>query len=353
MFSRLEIVYLDDETYQSELRFKQNSLIIPHCRIFQGFWKKGSTAGGCHTFHINPQLMLSMTSPEEVIIALLQHNVQDPRVVGFSVYRAPEMHSPPGIFPASFFRTSKALANSVYSNSRQVVLRIFLDPGAYVVVPSTYDCGQEGTFTLRVYSAAPINLNILDFPLDITKSPIIKTGDGMESYKNMFISFADENRTINAYELQELLHSCLPNDYMKSCASLDVCKRVLAAFQPQNHLGRLSFEKFKDFLCSLKVWQEILGHYSKATAGVMKAEKLREALADVGFQLNTDLIHLLLLRYMRRDGTLRFGDFVACILHLICTFKIYGIKTILRSQLQDMQMDLIGGVNVSIKSIYT
>lgn len=40
-----------------------------------------------------------------------------------------------------------------------------------------------------------------------------------------------------------------------------------------------------------------------------------------GFQLNTDLVHLLLLRYMRRDGTLRFGDFVACILHLICSFS--------------------------------
>lgn len=93
MFSRLEIVYLDEETYQSELRFKQNALILPHCRIFQGFWKRGSTAGGCRnnidTFHINPQLMLSMTSPEEVIIALLQHNVQDPKVVGFSVYKAP------------------------------------------------------------------------------------------------------------------------------------------------------------------------------------------------------------------------------------------------------------------------
>lgn len=34
-------------------------------------------------------------------------------------------------------------------------------------------------------------------------------------------------RTINCYDLQELLEACLPNDYIKSCASLDVCRQVV------------------------------------------------------------------------------------------------------------------------------
>jgi len=278
------------------------------------------------TFHINPQLLLGMTQAEEVLIALLQHNVQEPRVIGFSLYKTDGAVSPANLLPEDFFRTTKAYSHSLYSNSRQVVHRLYLEPGFYIVMPTTYDSGQEGTFTLRVYSVAPVSLSVLDVVLDITKSPVIVTADTMESYKDMFLSFADENKTINAYELQELLHNSLPNDYMKSCASLDVCKRIIAAFQPQSHLGRIGFEKFKDFLSSLKVWQEIFGTYSKTTSGVMKAEKLREALSDVGFQLNTDLVHLLLLRYMRRDGTLRFGDFVACILHLICSFNSFTRK---------------------------
>lgn len=39
-----------------------------------------------------------------------------------------------------------------------------------------------------------------------------------------------------------------------------------------------------------------------------------------GFQLNTDVLAVLILRYMRKDGTLRFGDFVSAILHLSDAF---------------------------------
>jgi len=200
-----------------------------------------------------------------------------------------------------------------------------------VIVPTTYDVGQEGAFTLRVYSLAPVSLNVLDTPPSIKKSPIIEAAVGIDDYKEMFLSFADENQTITAYELQELLHNSLPNDYMKSSASLDVCKRVVAAFQAPHQVGRIGYEQFKDFICSLKVWQEIFSFYSKTTSGVMKAEKMRESLGDVGFALNTDLMHLLLLRYMRRDGTLRFGDFVACILHLISAFNTFARKDAARS----------------------
>lgn len=77
----------------------------------------------------------------------------------------------------------------------------------------------------------------------------------------MFLQLADEHRTVNAFELQELLDACLPNgeqtiliivsiiftfhrsltiikkkkivffffltDYIKSCASMEVCRQVV------------------------------------------------------------------------------------------------------------------------------
>lgn len=36
------------------------------------------------------------------------------------------------------------------------------------------------------------------------------------------------HRTINSFELQELLDACLPNDYIKSCASIDICRQVVS-----------------------------------------------------------------------------------------------------------------------------
>jgi len=45
-----------------------------------------------------------------------------------------------------------------------------------------------------------------------------------------------------------------------------------------------------------------------------------------GFQLNTDVLSILILRYMRKDGTLRFGDFVSAILHLSDAFGTFIMR---------------------------
>lgn len=45
------------------------------------------------------------------------------------------------------------------------------------------------------------------------------------------MQFADEHKTINAFELQELLETCLPNDYVKSCANLEVCRQIVIALE--------------------------------------------------------------------------------------------------------------------------
>jgi calpain-9 len=48
-------------------------------RLYQGSWKRGVSAGGCRnnpdTFHINPQMMLTLNDREDVIISLNQHSV--------------------------------------------------------------------------------------------------------------------------------------------------------------------------------------------------------------------------------------------------------------------------------------
>ena len=58
------------------------------------------------------------------------------------------------------------------------------------------------------------------------------------------------------------------------------------------------------------------------------ADRLRDALGEVGFQLNSAILSVLMMRYIRKDGTLRFGDFVAIILNLSIAFgKFFKEKT--------------------------
>lgn len=77
-------------------------------------------------------------------------------------------------------------------------------------------------------------------------------------------------------------------------------------------------------MCSLKFWQTAFKNHTKEKTGILKAERLRDALLEVGFQLSSDILATLILRFMRKDGTLRFGDFVAAILHLTVSFSKFS-----------------------------
>lgn len=73
-------------------------------------------------------------------------------------------------------------------------------------------------------------------------------------------------------------------------------------------------------MCSLKLWHGVFKNNSKEKNGILKADRLRDALGEVGFQLNSAILSVLMMRYIRKDGTLRFGDFVAIILNLSIAF---------------------------------
>jgi len=47
----------------------------------------------------------------------------------------------------------------------------------------------------------------------IVKAPPLE-GKGFSQYEAVFLQLADEHRTVNAFELQELLEACLPNGTM-------------------------------------------------------------------------------------------------------------------------------------------
>lgn len=329
-FTHLEAVHLDSDTSRDEpsLHHKQTWQM----RLYQGSWQKGVSAGGCRnnpeTLHINPQLHLILSDMEEVVISLNQHSIMEPKVIGFSAYSLPKSNSE--TIDKSFFKKNKSIANSQYTNSRQVSHRCQLEQGGYLVLPTTFEPGQESSFTLRVYSSKPLKLKLLDTYPSLLKSAVVKApatldGKSFSQYEAVFLQLADEHRTVNAFELQELLDACLPNDYIKSCACMEVCRQIVLTLDNSGN-GRLKFSDFKDLMCSLKYWQTAFKNHTKEKTGILKAERLKDALLEVGFQLSTEVLSILILRYMRKDGTLRFGDFVSAILHLSVAFNIFESK---------------------------
>lgn len=335
-FTHLEVVHLDQETSKDE-----PSLYRKHTwqmRIHQGSWQRGVTAGGCRnnpdTFHINPQLHLTLSEMEEVIISLNQHSIMEPKVIGFTVYALPKNTTESA--SRQFFKKNKSLVNSQYTNSRQVSQRYQFEQGSYLIVPTTFEPAQESTFTLRVYSFKPFKLKLLDTTPLLVKPAIVKAplscaeGKNFSQYESVFLQLADEHRTVNSFELQELLDACLPNDYIKSCACMEVCRQIVITLDSVGN-GRLKVNDFKDLMCSLKSWQTAFKNHTKEKTGILKAERLKDALLEVGFQLNTDVLSILVLKYMRKDGTLRFGDFVSAILHLTVSFNSFEAKDVMQN----------------------
>ena len=100
---------------------------------------------------------------------------------------------------------------------------------------------------------------------------------------------------------------------------------VVALDKEKTSIGRMGYPEFKDLIVSLKLWQSVFRTHSKEKTGVLRAERLRDALLEVGFRLSGEIMSILILRYMRKDGTLRFGDFVAIILNLTVAFCMYTL----------------------------
>ncbi|KAJ8924782.1 hypothetical protein NQ315_000935 [Exocentrus adspersus] len=311
-FTHLEVVHLDNDTSRDEPSLHHKNTW--QMRLYQGNWQKG--------------LHLLLSEMEEVVVSLNQHSIMEPKVIGFTSYSLPKSNTE--TISKAFFKKNKSLFNSQYTNSRQVSHRCQLEQGGYLIIPTTFEPGQESGFTLRVYSSKPLKLKLLDTVPVLLKSAIVKApplldGKSFTQYEAVFLQLADEHRTVNAFELQELLDACLPNDYIKSCASIEVCRQIVLTFE-NSGTGRLKFSDFKDLMCSLKFWQTAFKNHTKEKTGILKAERLRDALLEVGFQLSSDVLATLILRYMRKDGTLRFGDFVSAILHLTVSFNLFEAK---------------------------
>ena len=59
-------------------------------------------------------------------------------------------------FDKTFFERNKALAmTGSFTKLREICCRFALLPGEYLIVPSTFEPGQDASFLLRIFSEKP------------------------------------------------------------------------------------------------------------------------------------------------------------------------------------------------------
>jgi len=139
-----------------------------NARVHEGQWS-GRSAGGCRnyldSFPNNPQYILNLPRADDndeeglctVIIAVLQkfrRELKPKRIenlpIGFVVYQLRDS----GRQDANFFSRAKSIGRSpAFINLREVTGRFRVPPGQYLIVPSTFEPGEEGEFMLRIFTA--------------------------------------------------------------------------------------------------------------------------------------------------------------------------------------------------------
>uniref|UniRef100_A0AAR2JEP9 Calpain-1 catalytic subunit n=1 Tax=Pygocentrus nattereri TaxID=42514 RepID=A0AAR2JEP9_PYGNA len=294
-FSRLEICNLTaDALEMSQVKKWSTSL-------YQGEWRRGSTAGGCRnfpaTFWINPQFKINLTNPDKVgssdcsfLVALMQKDRrkkrkegQDMETIGFAIYEVRCVGQSGVHLKRDFFLTHASSARSeLFINLREVSSRFRLPAGEYIVVPSTFEPQKEADFVLRERERR-----------------------------------GERDMEISATELQTILNRIISKP-QEICSGIQSSQTTVEV--SGSRLVQLCLVVQTRFI---SLSQTVFRQFDLDKSGSMSSYEMRMALEAAGFKLTNHLFQLIILRYTEQDLTVDFDNFVTCLVRLETMFKTF------------------------------
>uniref|UniRef100_A0A8C5B574 Calpain-1 catalytic subunit n=1 Tax=Gadus morhua TaxID=8049 RepID=A0A8C5B574_GADMO len=298
-FSRLEICNLTPDALQNcQLKKWSTSL-------YQGEWRRGSTAGGCRnfpaTYWINPQFKVALEHPDTAgqsgcsfLVALMQKDRRkkrregkDMETIGFAIY---EFAGKSAVhLKRDYFLTHSSSARSeLFINLREVSSRFSLPPGEYIIVPSTFEPQKEGDFVLRVFSEKPTDSDQID-----------------QAFKNLFRQLAGPVSLNHVYQ-------SINTTWIECIVGITVLTFALLCHQDM---------EISPLPCPVSPLQTIFRQFDMDKSGTMNSYEMRRALDSAGIKLTNHLFQLIILRYTEEDLTVDFDNFVTCLVRLETMFS--------------------------------
>uniref|UniRef100_A0A3P8NTZ1 Calpain catalytic domain-containing protein n=1 Tax=Astatotilapia calliptera TaxID=8154 RepID=A0A3P8NTZ1_ASTCA len=139
-----------------------------NCMIYDDSWVAGTSAGGNvkhSTFATNPQYRIRVTvidkkepGDKNIVLSLMQKPHQGNRIeirlhkTTLTIYKIPP-GTPQGCLQQDFFqRNSPVKAEKTHSTRRDLIELHSLEPGEYVIIPSTKEPNITADFALAVYT---------------------------------------------------------------------------------------------------------------------------------------------------------------------------------------------------------
>uniref|UniRef100_A0A669CAZ0 Calpain-1 catalytic subunit n=1 Tax=Oreochromis niloticus TaxID=8128 RepID=A0A669CAZ0_ORENI len=344
-FSRLEICNLTADALESSQVKKWSS------SLFQGEWRRGSTAGGCRnypaSFWLNPQFKIMLQNPDKqgspdcsFVVALMQKDRrkkrregQDMETIGFALYEVSSTQTwSSGVhLKRDFFLSHASSARSeTFINLREVSSRLKLPKGEYIIVPSTFEPNKESDFVLRVFSEKPADSEELDDEIkaDLPAEVQLHESQIDASFKNLFRQLAGPDMEISVTELQTILNRIISKhkDLKTDGFSQEACRSMINLMDTDG-TGKLGLTEFHVLWEKIKRYLTVFRQFDVDKSGTMSSYEMRMALESAGIKLTNHLFQLIILRYTEADMTVDFDNFVTCLVRLETMFKFSFINS--------------------------
>uniref|UniRef100_UPI0037E9123B calpain-1 catalytic subunit-like n=1 Tax=Semicossyphus pulcher TaxID=241346 RepID=UPI0037E9123B len=248
------------------------------CMIYDGSWDAGRTAGGSlsnSSFATNPQYRIQVTTIDKtekedknILLSLMQKPKQKTRKqirsypIGVTVFKVPE-----GVsinltlhlrrLGSSFFNTNRPMKDTqMYTYNRDLIEQHSLEPGEYVIIPSTMKPYQSAEFVLTVYSKSEAKITPHDGHCDDdddhhetadNKENLIlpeipnekKDEEPKDKTRFLFNRYADQRGQLSAFQLQKLLNDNFPHG-TRWGFDLATCRSMIATVDKNFHRADLN-----------------------------------------------------------------------------------------------------------------
>lgn len=308
-----------------------------------GNWTKNVSAGGCRnyikSFASNPQFKVEVVDPDEeddedkgtLIIGLMQKDVRrrglEFSTIGYSIYKLKDPKC--GRVDMQYIKFNKMVARSPqFVNTREICGRHKLDPGHYVIIPSTFKPGEEGAFLLRIFSEQKSMSGEMDEQISYVPQPeptLALPKADRKTLETMFKNFSGPVEAIHAYQLLKLLNETIRKE-LRNFTEFDaeVCRSLVSLYD-LDQTGKLEFGEFEKLWADLRMWKAIFQKCDADESGSFDVFELRQTLSCMGYTLSNRLYEVIALRYCDPEkGIVDFEDFLLLIVRLRCAFENFN-----------------------------
>ncbi|XP_026154496.1 calpain-9 [Mastacembelus armatus] len=330
---------------------KQGANVQPwHCVMHHGNWVPSITAGGSSQggwFWQNPQFYFvlsevksSKVDPQSAcsfVLALMQKQ-QRRSGINFSmalhVYPAHPKNT--YLSPEDLRALQPVLCSPQYTSHREVVLRGSLPAGHYIIIPSTAEPNQEGSFLLRVLTEQGSAVRPAPRPtqdLSTVQEPSYPHQTALPSPKSIRLLFekhSNKKGVCKPVHLHSLLTEAIQGGVLAGSEknlALEHCKSLVVLMDNQG-IAQLTWPEFQSLWDKIKRWTDIFLVFDKDKTQRLEYQEVAPALKAAGIRVDDLVMQLVGLRYTEPDMTISYPGFLYLVMKLesmIQKFQAYDM----------------------------